>query len=149
MNTANKYVPDFVPNDLKWYERDGLLTWYDQIKCERFLEDPDRHFNNTKIVNFDIINKCVRREEVSEQTLRNYQTVQKKEVFEYAIKDREKIMSAALSSCVKRNDVFVSKELVNEHLTSTLNDNTIFLSSMKKRMFNKKKGKLLFPKKVF
>ena len=42
MNTANKYVPDFVPNDLKWYERDGLLTWYDQIKCERFLEDPDR-----------------------------------------------------------------------------------------------------------
>ena len=78
MNTANKYVPDFVPNDLKWYERDGLLTWYDQIKCERFLEDPDRNFNNTKIVNFDIINKCVRREEVSEQTLRNYQTVQKK-----------------------------------------------------------------------
>ena len=41
-------------------------------------------------------------------------------MFEYPIKDRENIMSAALSSCVKRNDVFVSKELVNEHLTSPL-----------------------------
>ena len=69
-----------------------------------------------KIVNFDIVNKCVRGEEVFEQTLTNYQTVLKKEVFEYPIKDREKIMSAALSSCIKRNDVFVSKELVNEHL---------------------------------
>ena len=72
MNIANKYVPDFVPDDLKWYKRDGLLTWYDQIKCETFLEDPDRHFNNTKIVNFDIVNKWVRGEEVSEQTLTNY-----------------------------------------------------------------------------
>ena len=78
MNIANKYVSDFVPNDCKWYERDGLLTWYDQIKCKRFLEDPDRHFNNTKIVNFDIINKWARGEEVSGQTLTNYQTVQKK-----------------------------------------------------------------------
>ena len=126
MNIANKYVPDFVPDDLKWYKRDGLLTWCDQIKCKRFLEDPDRHFNNTKIVNFDIINKWVRGEEVSEQTLTNYQTVQKKEVFEYPIIDRGKIMSSALSSCIKRNDVFVSKELVNEHLTSPSNGNTIF-----------------------
>ena len=42
-----------------------------------------------KIVNFDIVNKCVRGEEVFEQTLTNYQTVLKKEVFEYPIKDRE------------------------------------------------------------
>ena len=70
-------------------------------------------------------------------------------MFEYPIIDREKVMSAALSSCVKRNDVFVSKELVNEHLTSPLNDSTIFLSSMKKRRFNKKKGKILFQQKIF
>ena len=68
-------------------------------------------------------------------------------MFEYPIKDREKIIFAALSSCVKRNDVFVSKELVNEHLTFPLNDNTIFFS-MKKGRFNKK-GKFLFQKKIF
>ena len=78
MNIANKHLPNFVPNKLKWYERDGLLTWYDQIKCERFLGDPERHFNNIKIVNFDIINKWIRGEEVSEQTLTIYQTVKKR-----------------------------------------------------------------------
>ena len=33
MNCTNKYVPEFIPSDLKWYERDGLMTWYDQVKC--------------------------------------------------------------------------------------------------------------------
>ena len=121
-----KYVPDFVPNDLKQYERDGLLTSYDQMKCERFLEDVNNHFANTKIVNFELINKWLKGEEVSEGTLRNYQAVQKAEVFGYPIKEREKIMLAALNSSVKRNDVFVSKELVKEHLTSPLNGNSIF-----------------------
>lgn len=59
-------------------------------------------------------------------------------------------MSAALNSSVKRNDVFVSKDLVKEHLTSPLNDNSIFfLSSMKKMRFNKKKAKILFQHKSF
>ena len=91
MNIANKYVLDCVPLDLRWYERDGLLTWYDQIKCKRFLEDPDRHFNNTKIVNFDIINKCVRGEEVFEQTLTNYQTVLKKRCLSILLKTERKL----------------------------------------------------------
>ena len=29
----NKFIPKCVPNDLKWYERDGLDTWYLQNKC--------------------------------------------------------------------------------------------------------------------
>ena len=45
------------------------------MKCQTFLEDPDKHFNDTKIVNFDIINEWVRGEEISEQSFRNYQTV--------------------------------------------------------------------------
>lgn len=85
-----KYVPGFVPNDVKWYERDGLLTWYDQMKYERFLEDVDNHFANIKIVNFEIINKWIKGKEVSEGTLRNYQTVQKAEVFGYPIEERDK-----------------------------------------------------------
>ena len=34
MNSMNSYVPKFRPKDLPWYERDGLMTWYDQMKCE-------------------------------------------------------------------------------------------------------------------
>ena len=40
---ANKptmtYVPTFVPKDLPRYEQDGLMTWYNQGKCEYFLRD--------------------------------------------------------------------------------------------------------------
>ena len=89
MNVATKYVPGFVPNDVKWYEKDGLLTWYDQMKYERFLQDVNNHFANIKIVNFEIINKWIKGEEVSEWTLRNYQTVQKAEVFGYPIAEGE------------------------------------------------------------
>ena len=26
---VNKYIPEVVPGDLKWYERDGRLTYID------------------------------------------------------------------------------------------------------------------------
>ena len=52
---SNDYVPEYVPSDLSMYERDGLMTWYDQRKCEEFLRDPKNHFKNTKMVDFDII----------------------------------------------------------------------------------------------
>ena len=53
------------------------MTWYDQVKCEQFLEDVNKHFSKTKNVNFDIINKSIKGEEMSESVLKNYQTVQK------------------------------------------------------------------------
>ena len=46
--TVNDYVPECVPENLPWYERGGLLTWYDQAKCKKFLKDPDAHFKATK-----------------------------------------------------------------------------------------------------
>ena len=52
---CNSCVPEYVPSDLPWYKRDGLMTWYDQRKCEDLLRDLKGHFNNMKIVNFDII----------------------------------------------------------------------------------------------
>ena len=57
-------------------------------------------------------------------------------------------MSAALKSSIEQNDVFISKKLADDHLKSPLNDNTIYLSSMKKR-FNKKKAKLLLQHNSF
>ena len=40
---GNKYVPDYCPPDLPWYERDGLLTWYDQNKYAEFSKNPDEY----------------------------------------------------------------------------------------------------------
>ena len=44
----NNYIPEYVSSDLKWYKRDGLLTYIDQQKCEGFLQDPDKPFKEVK-----------------------------------------------------------------------------------------------------
>lgn len=72
---------------------------YDQVKCEQFLQDVNKHFSKTKMVNFDIINKSIKGEEISERVLKDYQTVRKEEVFNYSIQQRVK-MSAALKSSI-------------------------------------------------
>ena len=42
----NTYVPNFFSHNIPWYERDGLNTWYEQRKCNEFLEDADNDFKN-------------------------------------------------------------------------------------------------------
>ena len=51
----NKFVPIFVPDNLKWFERDLLETWSRKNKCDEFLKDTDSHFKSRHIVNFDMI----------------------------------------------------------------------------------------------
>ena len=53
---GNKYVPDYCPPDLPWYERDGLLTWYNQNKYAEFSINPDEYLKNKKAIDFDMIN---------------------------------------------------------------------------------------------
>ena len=53
----NRFIPKYIPNDLPWYERDGLDTWYQQNKCNDFLRDTDENFKEMKTANFDIITK--------------------------------------------------------------------------------------------
>ena len=43
-------MPTFVPQELKWYKRDGLMTWYDQRKCQDFLEETDKLFEMLKLL---------------------------------------------------------------------------------------------------
>ena len=46
--TINNYIPGYIPSNLRWYERDGLMTYINQIKCEEPLRDPDKHFREKK-----------------------------------------------------------------------------------------------------
>ena len=54
-NFDNKYIPQYVPDNLKQYERGGLEMWYRKNKCDDFLRDTDDHFNRTTITNFHMI----------------------------------------------------------------------------------------------
>ena len=40
----NVFIPKYVPQNLNWYEKDGLETWYQQIKCKEFLNNTGLHF---------------------------------------------------------------------------------------------------------
>ena len=55
----HKFIPKCVPNDLKWYERDGLDTWYLQNKFNEFINNTDSYFKRMKITNFDLIKNDV------------------------------------------------------------------------------------------
>ena len=46
---VNKYIPKYVPEDLPWYERNGLLIYIDQLKYKDFISDPDAHIKNTQV----------------------------------------------------------------------------------------------------
>ena len=109
---ANSYVPEYVYQDLPWYDHDGLMTCIDQVKCKEFISDPDVTIRNIKIKNFEMIHaQC----KGTPRTYSNefFQTVRQKNVAKMPQKDRKKTVSACLSS--ERKDVFVEKTLAFSH----------------------------------
>ena len=82
----NVFIHKYVPNNLKWYERDGLDTWYLQNKCNEFLEDTDLHLKQRQIVNFDLIKNGV-----SERTIKQYSQIDHDEIKTYPAKYQDQI----------------------------------------------------------
>ena len=74
----NKFIPKYIPNDLKWYEKDGLDTWYLKNKCGEFINNTDIYFTNFKITNFDFI-----KNNVSKENKKQYQTLDHHEIKHY------------------------------------------------------------------
>ena len=107
----NTYIPKFVPNNLPWYKKDGLNRWYEQNKCNDFLEDPDKHFENLQINNFDLI---FNKNKLSSQKMKQYQTIEHKEIMGYPKQEREQIMSSGFRN-VMRKDMFIQKETLHGH----------------------------------
>ena len=112
-NCVNNYVLEYFPKDLLWYERDGLMTWYDQVKCENFLRDTGKHFKEAKIINFNIIHQEARGEKVPEEVLKHYQTLQDHRVRQYSEPDQRKILSSAFRTDTK--DLFFKRKTVLNH----------------------------------
>ena len=75
INPMHTYVTNFVPNDIPWYERDGLMAWYNKCK---------------KTVNYDIIYRECRGEVVLKHLLKYYQNVNERNVSEYPTPEQDK-----------------------------------------------------------
>ena len=50
LEATNTFIPKYIAGDLKWYEKDGLETWYLRNKCEEFLNNTDLNFGKTQII---------------------------------------------------------------------------------------------------
>ena len=109
----NKFIPKYVTNDLKWYEKDALDTWYLQNKCVDFLKDTDEHFKKMKIVNFDVI-----KNEVSQEKLKQYHLTDHQEIMHYLPHIREEIFSSIFRNS-NRKDIHIAKLTVNEYFKNT------------------------------
>lgn len=94
---VNNYITEYVPSNLPWDERDGLMTYIDQLEYQEFIEDTDKHFKYARIVNFDIIRKEVAQTKLPKET-EKYQTIDNSRLGKYP---QKKIRSYPQLFCVK------------------------------------------------
>ena len=111
-NFGNKYIQDYCPPDLPWYERDGLLTWYNQNKYAEFSKNPDEYLKNKNVINFDmIIAQC--RGDNRQYSDKHYQTVVINHVKKILQREKKRALGASFHS--ERKDVNVEKNLALSH----------------------------------
>ena len=108
---TNTYIPQYVPDNLKWYERDGLDTWYQKDKCDEFLEDTDRYFHTAQIINFDSIRN---QKQLPKNKLKQYQTVNYDTIKKYPLSEQARITSSIFRS-IDRSDLHVMPTVVKNH----------------------------------
>ena len=74
-----------------------------------FLRDTDAHFKDAKIINFDIIRKQCRGEEVPKDILVEYQTVRDNDVVKYPGTEQKAIFQVHLE-LIKRTFILKTKQ---------------------------------------
>ena len=108
---TNTFIPEYVPDNLKWYERDGLDTWYKKNKCDEFLEDTDCYFHTAQIISFDIIRN---QKQLPKNKLEQYQTVNYDTIKKYSLSEQARITSSIFRS-IDRSDLHVTPTVVKNN----------------------------------
>ena len=106
----NDFIPKYIPDNLKWYEKDGLETWYRKNKCEEFLSDTDAHFKKTKIVNFNIIKNDVEK--------KNYSNIRQLTMTRLNLPHFQDQIRSSIFRNSTRSDMNIQKETIKEHFTN-------------------------------
>ena len=129
-----------TPNSNFGHDLDFTLR---KTTFEKIVDDPDRHFQNCYVTNFDLIHHECRGDELS-YSKKHYETIFKKNLNDEIKSDdlRYRFLSSAIRS--ERKDVAFEKEIFKEHfnrekLEEKLEKKCVFLISMKKKVHNKRK----------
>ena len=107
----NTFIPKCISNKVPWYDRDGLNNWYEQNKCNEFLEDTDHYFENLQIINFDLI---FNKDKLCHQKIKQCQEINHKQIMKYPEREKKQIMSSIFRNS-KRQGMFIQKGAVHEH----------------------------------
>ena len=84
-------------------------------KCEEFLNNTDLHFKNRYIVNFDMI-----KNNPSQETIKQYQTIEHDEIKRYPIEYQDQVRSSIFHNG-DRKYMFLEKKTITEHFTNKKN----------------------------
>ena len=85
------YVLPYVSPDLKWYERDSLVTYIYQLRYQEFAKDKD----TWKIVNFNLIYHFCRDNLYKlDKQVKEYQTVTCADLESYPEKNKNSAVSS-------------------------------------------------------
>ena len=144
MNCERYPVQNYVPiNPTKKLSKNfghDLHTTLQMMTFTKIVNDPDYHFENSYITNFDLIHNECRGDELSHS--KKYETIYKKNINKEIDSDnRYRFISSAIRS--QQKDVVIEKEIFSEHfdrdnLEKKLQKKGVFLSSMKKKVYLKK-----------
>ena len=103
----------------------------------QIVNDPDYHFDNCFITNFDLIHHQCRGDELS-YSKKHYETISNKKIKEEIASEdvRNRFVSTAIKS--ERKDKTIEKQIFKQHFNreiveENLQKKGVFLSSMKKK----------------
>ena len=122
--SVNKYIPNYAPQDFKWYERHSYI---DQLKYSEFSNGPDKYLKEAKIINFDIIQVQCRRDKQN-FTDKHYQTVVSSDEKDKSQKERKMALSACIRS--KRKNLFLEKKLSFDYFRKLSSNGVKLLRNM-------------------
>ena len=132
--------PKMTPNMIYNNDLDSSLK---QMTYNEIINDPDYHFENSYITNFDLIHNECRGHELS-FSKKHYETISYRRLNDKVTNKNEKdrFISSGLKS--ERKGVHFEKKIFKEHfnrekIDENLQKKDAFLSSMKKKAFLKKK----------
>ena len=106
------YIPRYVKENLKWYEKEGLITYIDQLKYKEFQKDRDAYINQTKITNFDIIHHECRGDRL-DISIKEHNTIKKEKLKQLPPSEKYAAVAACFRSTNK--NLVIEKSVAKEH----------------------------------
>ena len=135
------YVPT-KPKSRKFYDLHQRLQ---EMTFEEVVNNPKQHFDNVYIKNFDLIHHQSRGD-VLNYSEKFYKTISISQPKQIDYPKSYQFVATAIKS--ERDDVYLEKNVIKKHFKKDIElkliEQNVFLPSMKKRAYFRKKGKCNF-----